>query len=139
MKKRKNNFKFSNRILYSLITLGILAIFAVGVYAYGTSSPSTFGHSGAEINVDNTFCVRITGHNCGYDTDTDTNTWPPYGTVIYMISNQYCGNVGTLTTSSTCMTNSAYDSAGKHISCDGGYYRELQYCPNTYLGRLMNV
>ena len=49
MKKRKNNFKFSNRVLYSLITLGILAIFAVGVYAYNTGSPTTSGHTWNEI------------------------------------------------------------------------------------------
>ena len=83
MKKRKNNFKFSNRVIYSLITLAILAIFAVGVYAYGTSNPSSFGHSGAEIEVDNIFCNRITGHNCGYDVDTDTNTWGPVSGGLY--------------------------------------------------------
>ncbi len=51
MKKRGLNltFKFSNRILYSLITVFILAIIGVGVYAYGTSAPSTFGHSLGEI------------------------------------------------------------------------------------------
>ena len=49
MEKGKNNLKFSNRVLYSLVTLGILAIFAVGVYAYGSSNPSSFGHSVGEI------------------------------------------------------------------------------------------
>jgi hypothetical protein len=70
MKRGKKSFTISNRVLYSLITLGILSILAVGVYAYGSGSPTTFGHSGDEINVDNTFCSRITGHNCGYDVDT---------------------------------------------------------------------
>src|SRR3972149_12103160 len=47
----KINFQFSNRVLYSLITFLVLAIVSVGVYAYGTSSPSVFGHSAGEVDV----------------------------------------------------------------------------------------
>lgn len=78
MKKKRGikiKIELSNRWLYTLLILGILAIIGVGVWAYGTSSPSTFGHSGGEINVDNTFCNRITGHNCGYDS---TGSGPKY-------------------------------------------------------------
>lgn len=50
MKKRKNKkIIFSNRWLYTFIALGILAVIGVGVYAYGTSNPSTFGHSAGEL------------------------------------------------------------------------------------------
>jgi hypothetical protein len=66
-KKRGIKIKLSNRWLYTFIVLGILAIVGIGVYAYGTSSPSTFGHSSGEINVDNTLCDEVTGHDCGYD------------------------------------------------------------------------
>jgi hypothetical protein len=65
---------FSNRWLYTFIALGILIVAGIGVYAYGSGSPTTFGHSGDEINVDSTFCSRVTGHSCGYDIDTDTDT-----------------------------------------------------------------
>ncbi|NPE26517.1 hypothetical protein HNV12_00765 [Methanococcoides sp. SA1] len=46
------------------------------VYAYGGSNPNVMGHSGSELAVNNVLCRAITGHNCGYDTDTniDTNT-----------------------------------------------------------------
>jgi hypothetical protein len=40
---------FTNRWLYTFIAIGILAIVGVGVYAYGTSNPSTFGHSIGEL------------------------------------------------------------------------------------------
>jgi|WetSurMetagenome_2_1015567.scaffolds.fasta_scaffold580921_2 hypothetical protein len=68
MKKKrgmKKKVHSSNRIIYFFVTLGILIAVAVGVYAYGTSNPAAFGHSGSEIAVDNAFCTRITGHNCG--------------------------------------------------------------------------
>jgi hypothetical protein len=50
MKRGKRDFKLSNRWLYTFIILGIFAVVGVGVYAYGTSSPSTFGHSAGEID-----------------------------------------------------------------------------------------
>jgi hypothetical protein len=53
MKKRKvKNRSHNNRLMYTLITLGILAVVAVGVYAYGTSNPSVFGHTATEMNID---------------------------------------------------------------------------------------
>jgi hypothetical protein len=51
MKRGKRDFKLSNRWLYTFIILGIFAVVGVGVYAYGTSSPSTFGHSVGEIDL----------------------------------------------------------------------------------------
>jgi len=47
--KRNIQINISNRVLYTLITLGIIAILGVGVYAYGTSVPATFGHSYNEL------------------------------------------------------------------------------------------
>lgn len=56
VKKRglKINIKINltNRWLYTFMAIGILAIISVGVYAYGTSNPSTFGHSSGEIDID---------------------------------------------------------------------------------------
>jgi len=49
MKKGENNFKFSNRVLYSLITLGILIAVGVGVYA-ATYTASGAGHPYTEIS-----------------------------------------------------------------------------------------
>ena len=46
MEKKKTN----KRVLYSSITFGILILFAMGIYAYGTFSPSTFGHTWDEVS-----------------------------------------------------------------------------------------
>jgi len=45
----KINITLSNRWLYTLILIGILTAIGVGVYAYGTSNPSSFGHSISEL------------------------------------------------------------------------------------------
>ncbi len=56
MKKRKGgkkdsgiNIHFSNRWLYTFIAILIIAAIGVGIYAYGTSNPSVFGHSSGEL------------------------------------------------------------------------------------------
>ncbi|MBI4009691.1 MAG: hypothetical protein HY361_00655 [Candidatus Aenigmarchaeota archaeon] len=40
----------SNRVLYSTIFVLMFAILVVGVYAYGTNDPITFGHTASEID-----------------------------------------------------------------------------------------
>jgi hypothetical protein len=51
MRKRGIELKInlSNKVVYSLIVIGILVIIGVGVWAYGTSEPSNFGHSLGEL------------------------------------------------------------------------------------------
>lgn len=52
MKKKKGieiKINFSKKWFYTLIAIAVLAIIGIGVYAYGTSDPSTFGHSLGEI------------------------------------------------------------------------------------------
>ena len=54
MKKRNNfniNLNFSNRALYTFISFFAVLAIAAGVYAYGTSNPSAFGHSYSELQV----------------------------------------------------------------------------------------
>jgi len=50
-KFKKFNLIMSNRNYYTFILFGILILLGVGVYAYGTSSPSTFGHSAGELDL----------------------------------------------------------------------------------------
>jgi len=54
MRKKKRGIeikiKLSNRWLYFLVVIGILLIVGIGVWAYGTSDPSTFGHTASEIS-----------------------------------------------------------------------------------------
>ena len=65
---------------FALMILGAFLIMAGTIYAnaYGGSSPVVMGHSGGEIDVDDDFCMRVTGQSCGYDeasgTYTDINT-----------------------------------------------------------------
>ncbi len=47
MIKIKKNI--SNKLYYTLLILSFIFILGFGVYAFGTSSPSTFGHSAEEI------------------------------------------------------------------------------------------
>jgi hypothetical protein len=50
MKKRLSiNINFTNRFLYTFISVVIILIVGVSVYAFGTSTPSTFGHSVGEL------------------------------------------------------------------------------------------
>ncbi len=46
IKIKKN---ISNKLYYTLLILSFIFILGFGVYAFGTSSPSTFGHSAEEI------------------------------------------------------------------------------------------
>ena len=50
----------------SVWIVALVVLIGVGfVYGYGGTSPSTMGHSGGEIFVDDAFCKQVTGHNCG--------------------------------------------------------------------------
>ena len=42
---------FGTKSTYSLIILSVLAFVLVGVYAFGTQNPTTFGHSAKEIDL----------------------------------------------------------------------------------------
>jgi hypothetical protein len=48
-KKRKIKKNSNNRLMYFFVTIGILVALAVGVYAFGTFNPSSFGHSLGEL------------------------------------------------------------------------------------------
>ena len=133
MKRGKNNFtikiNFSNRVLYTLIAITILIVAGIGVYAYGTGSPTTSGHTGNEIAVDSTLCSAITGHSCGYDvdTDTDTNTWGPASTGLYgwaMTYNGWCNYKGSTTwrTYSPMYCTSTYSGTPE---CPSGYLKVM--------------
>ncbi|MFC1682380.1 hypothetical protein ACFL0X_02065 [Nanoarchaeota archaeon] len=40
----------SDKTFYSLVVVGMIVLFGVGVYAYGTTAPSAFGHSIEELD-----------------------------------------------------------------------------------------
>jgi hypothetical protein len=48
---RKIQINISNKVFYAFVTLGVLIILSVATYAYGTFSPTVFGHSGGELDL----------------------------------------------------------------------------------------
>ncbi len=46
----KINVKMTNRWLYTLVSLSMIILLTLGVYAYGTSNPQFFGHSTGEVD-----------------------------------------------------------------------------------------
>jgi hypothetical protein len=109
MKKGKKDFKISNRVLYTFITFGILASFAVGVYA--SFPASGVGHNWNEI-ADVPAGIADGDNIC---TGTDTNTWPPINAIddyldkgaLYSYVAE-CGQAGMYTISSSCRIGSIY-------------------------------
>ena len=52
MKRGLNiQINFTNRAIYTFVAFIFILIIGVGVYAFGTSTPSTFGHSGSELDL----------------------------------------------------------------------------------------
>ena len=52
MKKRVNiNINFSNKFVYTFISFTIVLLIVMSVFAFGTSNPSTFGHSAGELDL----------------------------------------------------------------------------------------
>ncbi|MBI2671642.1 hypothetical protein HYX16_01780 [Candidatus Woesearchaeota archaeon] len=47
----KIQFNISNKLVYSLLILIIILALGLGAYAFGTSTPSVFGHSSGEVQV----------------------------------------------------------------------------------------
>ena len=114
---------------YFFILLGAILILAGAIYGYA-QSPEIFGHSGGEIEIDNDFCNRITGHDCGYDnfeTNTDTQDLTISGNEISLIDggsvilpssgSSICiwGNLE-YTTGAVCTTNCREGAPGVLIS-----------------------
>ena len=105
MKRGLNiQINFNNRAVYTFVAFIVLSIIGIGVFAFGTSTPSTLGHSAGEldlrggVNGDAVFNgdVRITGLVscdtidtdisgnlvCGTDQSSD-NDWVISGTDMY--------------------------------------------------------
>ncbi len=108
----------SNRWLYTLIVIGILTIIGVGVYAFGTTSPSTFGHSVGELDFTGGFTVpsgdvkitsgKITAPQLCIGTDCKT-AWPISGGLY-----GYC----------------VWNFQNPSNSCQDAQVREPAYCYN---------
>ncbi len=95
MKKNSVKINISNRWLYALITVGILTILGVGVYA-ATYSASGAGHPYTEISTcDANQILRMKSDGTGWECATGDFSWTTSGNNIY---NSNTGNVGIGTT-----------------------------------------
>ena len=74
----KIKLNVSNKLLYSVLTIFIIAAITTGVYAYGTYNPSKFGHSAGELTgvcmSDGTNCLSGAGGGSNIDMYVDTTT-----------------------------------------------------------------
>lgn len=120
-KKHKTNI--SNRVLYTLIAIGILAIVGIGVYAFGGTQPSVVGHSAGELdlsggvngnavfnkNVSILGQIKITGGSPG---------------VNKVLTSDTTGLATWKTPSLTCTTRSApFGGGGGNVYCQTGETR----------------
>jgi len=90
LKIKKLQINLTNRWLYTLIVFFSLVVIGVGVYAYGTSNPATFGHSAGELEG---VCLSD-GTNCPSLNGGGGSLWSQTGSNIYYNT----GNVGIGTT-----------------------------------------
>lgn len=116
MKKGEKNIKLSVIKFSAFIFLAVLVGIAVGVYAYGTGSPTTSGHTWNEIaNIP-------AGFADGVDNDAVNPYYPAglYGHCFSSYSHTYSG--------SYCLSNwavePAYCTSSGGCWCRDGYTRE---------------
>src|SRR3989304_2329067 len=107
--KRGIHIYLSNKIAYTLMVILIIAIVGVGVYAFGTSTPSTFGHSLGEIekctgNKILKMNSEGTAWTCGDDAGLISESDPKVGTLT---NNKWCKTDGSKV---VCTTNAPVTS-----------------------------
>ncbi|MCD4771112.1 hypothetical protein K8R30_01715 [archaeon] len=116
----------------------IVILLGVGLgYAYGTSDPVVFGHSVDEFEIDDAFCNRITGADCG-NISEGKGIWTQRWTGSGVVPNEWGTGLYVLKTSSYYVTMSLprtdidsvshdysdsnrcyYTAASQRFSCDG--------------------
>jgi hypothetical protein len=155
MKKEKGltiKINLSNRWIYFLITLGILAAIGVGVYAAVDTTKAWHSANQVDftggITIPSGDIVLSTGQLC-FGTDCKSS-WSASGTKgagFYIVTNGYCTEtVGVMTFSSTCTTKQCSGTTVPvYYKCNGNCPRwtepgatQTSSCPNTLKGYLVN-
>jgi len=114
MKKNLNiQINFTNKFVYAFITLSIFILIGAIVFAFGTSTPSTFGHSAGELDLSSGVSGNaIFNDNVGIGTSTPQVKLDVNGEVRI-------GNTG-ITCASNIEGSQRYNSVDKVMEyCDG--------------------
>jgi len=110
-KKISFNINFTNRAIYTLITFSIFLLIGISVFAFGTSSPSTFGHSAGELDLSAGVQGDVLFNG---DVKTNGNIDVAGGIKVGTIAICDTNNIGTLRFNGT-----------NFQGCDGGDWKEL--------------
>ena len=124
MKRGLNiQINFTNRAIYTFITLVVLILAGAIVYAFGTSTPSTFGHSAGELDLSSGVSGNaIFNDNVGIGTSTPQVKLDVNGEVRI-------GNTGIACTSNI-EGSKRYNSVDKIMEyCDGTSWQSYGTSP----------
>lgn len=117
--KKRININFSNKTFYTISALAIIALFAIGVYAYGGTSPSTMGHTFGEIEppsgCDSGEFLRKISEGIGWDCSLEGISNTPSD--IKITSSSHNGDFGGYAAMNDWIQTNGC-SGGYHV-CDG--------------------
>ena len=120
------NVSLGYRALYSLIAILMLAIVGVGVYAFGTNSPNTFGYSLGEIappspcTSPNNF-LKFDGTNWVCADSGSSSQWMTSGSNIYYSTGRV--GIGTNTPANALDVAGSISATGSIFPRAGGYLK----------------
>ena len=120
MKRGLNiQINFTNRFLYTFVAFIFILIIGVGVFAFGTFTPSTFGHSASELDLSSGVSGNaIFNDNVGIGTSTPQVKLDVNGEIRI-------GNTGVDCTSNI-EGSKRYNSVDKVMEyCDGTSWQKL--------------
>tara|TARA_Y100000034_G_scaffold125483_1_gene175086 strand:- start:265 stop:630 length:366 start_codon:yes stop_codon:yes gene_type:complete len=118
-KELKFNVTLNNRTIYTLIAFSIFILISVTVFAFGTSSPSTFGHSAGELD----FSSGVSG-NAIFNDNVGIGVLNPQAKLD--INGEFKVNSTNIACDTTTEGSIRYNSVSNVMEfCDGSTWAEL--------------
>ena len=125
MKKKDFKLTLENKTHYSLLTLIIFSFILTSIFAFGTSSPSTFGHSAGELD----FSSGVSG-NAIFNDNVGIGVLNPQAK-LDINGEVKIGNSG-LSCSSSTEGSVRYNSVSNVMEfCDGILWNAFSGCSNS--------
>lgn len=120
------------------VWIGLIVVLMSVGFIYAAGNPGIFGHSGDDIAVTDSLCKAVTGHGCGIDVDTntDTNGKTLCNNNLFLDGDGQCKSASQIVVagggmSSTCTCIGLYidgNSATKSFDC----WDTWTHTPNTF-------